>query len=181
MGDVKLIGGKGAGLVWLAENTDLGFEVPDFEIIDTTFYEDFIKQSLFARLASMLHEKAEPDKTFTGAFSVPGRLEERCNVLYEKFKGDSVAVRSSGVVSEDSDKFSGAGIYDSFFIEPEDLTPKTLLDAVLKVYASVNNPRAVQYRLENWLGQETMAVIVQKVGKGYNGVAMSRLQARAGI
>ena len=32
------LGGKGNGLVWLSQNTDLGFTVPRFEIIDSSFY-----------------------------------------------------------------------------------------------------------------------------------------------
>ncbi len=146
-------GGKGNGLVWLAQNTDLGFEVPRFEIIDTSF-----------------HNSGNLKK-----------LEDRCTELADKFQGEEVAVRSSAVLSEDSDKFSGAGIYDSFFVGPQDLTPQRLQEEVLKVHASVNNDRAVQYRKQIGIGEERMAVVVQKAVEGMNGVAMSRLPQRAGI
>ncbi|MBS3079103.1 hypothetical protein J4218_03205 [Candidatus Pacearchaeota archaeon] len=151
-------GGKGNGLVWLAQNTDLGYDVPQFEIIDTSFYEQFKGQS-----------------------QTPQRLEEKCRELSQKFSGRAVSVRSSGVVSEDNDRFSGAGIYETFFLESMQLTPQSLHDSVLKVYSSVDSERAVQYRKEAGLGNEKMAVVVQEIADGENGVFMSRLPARAGI
>lgn len=155
--DTQKFGGKGTGLIWLSQNTDLGFNVPEFEIIDTSYHEEFLKQP-----------------------SCTESLEKKCLELADKFKEKSVAVRSSAVVSEDNEELSGAGIYDTFFLYGNELKPNTLVDAVLKVYESVNSPRAVQYRKENGLDDERMAVVVQKLSHDigfYNGVTQSRLQA----
>ena len=112
-----LFGGKGNGLLWLAENTDLGFQVPKFEIIDTSYYEDFLRQPVLDQFARRIYQRAHPDERGVGTHhKCPKRLEEKCIELFQMFNGTGVAVRSSGVVSEDSDKFSGAGIYESFFI-----------------------------------------------------------------
>jgi len=152
MGNHNLLGGKGSGLVWLAENKDLGFEVPEFMIIDISYQDE--------------HQT---------------KLEERCSELAEHFQGKKVAVRSSAVVSEDSDKHSGAGIYDTFFLDAGELDRRSLFDTVRRVYASVDSDRAIQYREQAGLENERMAVIVQEFVKGMNGVTMSRLPARSGI
>lgn len=183
--DVSKVGGKGAGLIWLAQNTDLGYKVPEFEIIDASFYEDFIRQQKVAQFDALLHTIAT-GKEFRGLFNPRrfGTLEEKCTELSEKFKGRAIAVRSSAVVSEDSDEHSGAGLYDTHFLggrQQKPVTPQNLFDAVLKVYSSVNNPAAVRYRKENNLGEERMAVIVQEMAQGYNGVAFSRMPWRKDI
>lgn len=184
--DVKKFGGKGAGLVWLAQNTDIGYNVPEFGIIDTSYYEDFLKQAGLARIAALLRNKANPGENHVGTYmpGCPKRLEERCMELAEKCRGMAVAVRSSAVVSEDNEKLSGAGIYETFFLEKGELSEKTLADAVLKVYQSVESPRAVQYRKSNGLGEERMAVVVQRLSnaEGFvNGVVQSRLHTIANI
>jgi len=156
-------GGKAKGLVLLVENTDLGYKVPQFEIIDTSYYEDFLKQPVFAQIAALIHQKAYPDERVIVTHQrCPKRLEERCTELSQIFGGSGAAVRSSGIVSEDTKKFSGAGIYDTFFIHPEDLNPQSLQDVVLRVYASVQNSRAVKYRQEAGLGNESMGVVIQE-------------------
>lgn len=163
--DTKRFGGKGSGLMWLAQNTDLGYIMPTFEIIDTSYYEDFLRQPIMAQIVALLHNRANPGDNHVGVYEpkCPERLEERCReLLTERFSGRAVAVRSSAVISEDSERLSGAGIYETFFLQEDELTPKSLADAVLKVYASVNSPKAVQYRKMNSLGDERMAVIVQE-------------------
>jgi len=177
---VQKYGGKGSGLIWLTNNTDLGYKVPHFSIIDTSYHEECLKQELFATLASQIYQIHHPDEQVRGKIErIPQRLEEKCKALTRKFKGRAVSVRSSAVVSEDSDRFSGAGIYDTFFLSEKELNEKSLQEAVLKVYASVNSPRAVQYRKEAGLEDERMAVVVQELSDGnshIHGVMQSRLQ-----
>jgi len=163
--NISRLGGKGAGLVWLTKNTDLGFNVPEFEIIDISFYEDYL-----------FYLVSDDDSR-----NCPDNLREKCSGLAKKFNGKNIAIRSSGVISEDSDKFSGAGIYDTFFLKKEAVNSENLEMAVLNVYKSVNCDRAIQYRKESGLADEKMAVVVQKFADGSNGVAMSRLPAMAGI
>ncbi len=173
-------GGKGAGLHWLVQNEDLGFKVPEYDVVDTSYYDDFLRQQELAKLASVLHT-ISTGQSAVGSFQVPQSLEDKCAELAQRFKGRDLMIRSSGVISEDSDQHSGAGIYDSFQLRADELTPHTLLNTVLRVYASVNNERAVAYRNEFGLGNEKMAVVVQELMNGFNGVAMSRLPARSGI
>lgn len=180
MSEIAQIGGKGKGLVWLSQNTDLGYKVPEFDIIDASFYDEAMKQLELGRVLRFVRGIQEPSMIVEGV-CVPKRLEERCTELAQRFTGRGIAVRSSGLISEDNDKFSGAGIYDSFFLEPKELTPQNLQKAVLRVYASVDSERAVDYRRKAELGDERMAVVVQEIAEGENGVAMSRLPSRAGI
>jgi len=163
MNNTNLISGKGKGLVWLAQNADelselcgATVQVPEFEKLGVTFYDDFLNDSF-------------------------DRLEDRCAELAEQFKGRKVAVRSSAVVSEDSSEHSGAGVYHTEFVDADDLSPDSLANAVLEVYDSVESESAIQYRKEAGLTDERMEVIVQEFTKGLNGVAMSRLPAKAGI
>ena len=44
MSRIAPISGKASGLVWLAENTDLGYKVPEFDVIDASFYDEAMKQ-----------------------------------------------------------------------------------------------------------------------------------------
>lgn len=181
MSKITAMGGKGKGLVWLAENADLGYQVPKFDIIDPSYHEDVLKQESLAGIIGILQTRATGQQHIGKATRVVRRLEDRCQELANQFNGKSVMVRSSAVLSEDSDRFSGAGIYDSFKIGADELTPDALLDTVLKVYASVNSDRAKQYRRNNNLSDERMEVIIQEFAGGVNGVVMSRLPARAGI
>src|SRR3989344_4682473 len=103
--DVSRLGGKGAGLVWLSQNTDLGFEVPEFEVVDTSYYEEWQRQLGIAKLAAILKSKASGNREFVNV-PFPRRLEEKCVELAQRFEGREVAVRSSAVVSEDSEKHS---------------------------------------------------------------------------
>jgi phosphoenolpyruvate synthase/pyruvate phosphate dikinase len=148
-------GGKGEGLIWLLDNTDIGYKVPEFDIIDTSYYLDFLQGNT-------------------------GSLQRLCNELALKYKGRNVAVRSSAVLSEDNEQFSGAGIYDTFFVD--NLTPELLEEKVKQVYVSVNSSVAVTYRSSAGLGEEQMAVVVQeRCNSIFNGVMQSRLHSLKGI
>ena len=179
----RKIGGKASGLKWLKENRDLGFVVPEFRVIDTSYYDEYARIQESTRLVSALASVCSGSETHA-FFNPPQRLEEKCNAIARHFNGKAISVRSSAVVSEDNENISGAGIYDTFFLDAEQITPKNLLEKVLQVYASVNSERAIAYRMENGVKGEQMAVIVQKVVEGYgyaHGVVKSRLPARAGV
>jgi len=179
----RKIGGKASGLKWLKENTDLGFRVPEFRVIDTSYYDEYARIQESARLVSALASVCSGTETHA-FFNPPQRLEERCNAIAKHFSDKGVSVRSSAVVSEDNEKLSGAGIYDTFFLDAEQITPKSLLEKVLQVYASVNSERALAYRRENGVEGEQMAVIVQKLINKVgcrHGVIRSRLPGRSGI
>jgi len=181
MDNILAKGGKGKGLVWLAENTDIGYSVPKFDILNISYHEDILKQGALANIIGALQTKVTGQLYVGKITGNVKRLEDKCEYLANQFKGKNVMVRSSALISEDNNKFSGAGIYDSFEISSKNLSPQSILNAVLKIYSSVDSERAVQYRKSNGLDDERMEVVVQKLEEGYNGVAMSRLQARAGI
>ncbi|MFH1308120.1 MAG: PEP/pyruvate-binding domain-containing protein [archaeon] len=175
------LGCKGQGLVWLAENSDIGYTVPEFEVIDSSYYEELLKQQKLAQLSSLLHNIVNPEDNFVGRWNIPARLEEKCRALSKQFRGREIAVRSSALLSEDSDKFSGAGIYNTVFLKGNSVFTKNLLEAVLEVYASVHSDEAVKYREKAAIQDEKMAVVIQEAVEGDNGVAMSRLPAREGV
>lgn len=180
MNEHNTVGGKGTGLLWLCQHTDLGFSVPEFEIIDTSYYDEIKRHQKLSQLTALL-KQIKNDGKWIGSYHPPSRLEERCNDLIARFTGRDIAIRSSAVISEDSTQFSGAGIYKTYFIKASQLHIQNLVQAILSVYESVDTPQALRYRTENQLGEEHMAVIIQEVATGDNGVALSRLPAREGI
>jgi len=82
-----------------------------------------------------------------------------------------LVVRSSAI-GEDSLTASAAGQYESFL----DVTSVPALEqAILRCQGSYNLPAAVQYRQRQGLGEEGMAVLVQRQVQGaFSGVAFSR-------
>jgi phosphoenolpyruvate synthase/pyruvate phosphate dikinase len=154
-------GGKGNGLLLLTQNTDLGFEVPNFEIIDTSFYENVLTQRQLAEISALMMTRVTGQQHMGRVLRVPKRLEDKCSEISETFKGNKLAIRSSAVISEDTSKFSGAGIYSTFFVEPNELSSKSIEEAVLKVYNSVDSEKAIKYRRVAGLVEERMAVVVQ--------------------
>jgi phosphoenolpyruvate synthase/pyruvate phosphate dikinase len=176
------IGGKAEGLVWLAKNKDLGYKVPRFEIIDASYHEEFRKKPIYAQLTNLLARKVNPEIETRCSFNqISEGLERKCQRLARIFAGRGVSVRSSAVLSEDGSSHSGAGIYETHFIREEELTPEAIVQAVLKVYNSVNSPKAVEYRESIGVEDEQMGVVVQKLlgdsYKRFHGVVNSRLPA----
>ena len=177
-----LIGGKAEGLFWLAKNTDLGYKVPGFEVLDVSYHEEFRKQQLYAQLTDILFRKANPGIETIGAFNpITERLEIKCQRLAKRFEGSGVSVRSSAVLSEDNVKHSGAGIYETYFIDRDNLTSEAIAKAVTKVDDSVSSQKAIDYRSKIGVEDEQMGVIVQRLlgnsYKRFHGVVNSRLPA----
>lgn len=87
--------------------------------------------------------------------------------LLERAGGVPLIVRSSSLLEDNFDT-SFAGKYDSFFL-PNQGTPEenlsALINAIIKVYASVLRPEALIYRARMGLTDydERMAVLIQKV------------------
>lgn len=176
--DHSRIGGKGKGLVWLTQHQNLGYKVPEFDVIDTSYHDDFLRnRTIGGIIGSLIRQtgwQVVSNNTSQMSQSLPRRAKEKVEELHARFKGRRLAVRSSASVSEDNEKFSGAGIYDSVFLEERGWTQADLERAVSQVYLSVDSQKAVEYRRRNGLGDERMAVIVQELVEGCNGVAMSR-------
>lgn len=70
-------------------------------------------------------------------------------------------VRSSAVFSEDGEKATGAGVYDSVRVYGGSEF-KDFKDAVVKVYESTESPQARAYRAQYGIDKEEMGLIIQK-------------------
>jgi pyruvate,water dikinase len=82
-----------------------------------------------------------------------------------------LVVRSSAV-GEDSEQASAAGQYETIL---NVYTREALQQAIARCQASYDNPGAVQYRRDQGLPEDAMAVLIQKQVRGvFSGVAFSR-------
>jgi len=182
MNNIKKFGGKGASLLWLSENENIGYKVPEFEILDTSYHEDHLKQPKLAQISAQLQSIVNPKLNLRGTYQkITPRLRKKLEGLVDRFKGrEGVAVRSSAVSSEDSEKVSGAGIYDTVHLHDRHFDLESLEDAVLQVFGSVESETARNYRQQAGVEDERMAVVVQELSNDvnyFNGVMQSRLQA----
>ncbi len=136
-------GGKADGLVWLIENqkleknTELRYIVPNFEMLDFSFYLDSTKEE---------------------TFSPSEKLLDKANYFVDKFKGKPVIVRSSSLKEDGNNSF--AGIYKSIIID--NITPNNLLSAITEVYQSLKLPKAKTYRAEHGIDDDKMGLIIQE-------------------
>ena len=69
-------------------------------------------------------------------------------------------VRSSAVKSEDGDKHSGAGVYKSIAVKPED--KEAFIHAVEEVYRSTRDDAALSYQESVGVTNELMGLVVQQ-------------------
>lgn len=73
-------------------------------------------------------------------------------------------VRSSAVKSEDGDKHSGAGVYKSIAVKPEN--KEAFIHAVEEVYRSTRDDAAVCYQESVGVTNELMGLVVQQYQEG---------------
>jgi pyruvate,water dikinase len=78
---------------------------------------------------------------------------------YYEYLGGKVAVRSSSV-AEDGTKNSFAGQYDTFLNQ---IGLDKVETAAINCFASLDNPRAIEYRKERGVGEDRMSVLVQRM------------------
>lgn len=136
--DPEAIGGK----AWnLARLTSRGYPVPDWIVVTGEAWKRF---------------GFRPDETHTAAeildLRLPTEIEEPIASWMDGQDG-CVAVRSS-VSVEDSDRFSHAGMMESFLYQR---TLEDVLESLRKCWASAFSERAVQYRRQS--GQNAWDVI----------------------
>lgn len=79
-----------------------------------------------------------------------------------------VIVRSSAVHSEDGERVTGAGIYESVPILYDDLNFNKFKSAVIEVYKSTDSEKAKAYRREYGIKDEQMGIILQNYLLGDN-------------
>jgi len=180
-GDVKVIGGgaiggKAQGLVRIARDVlgttaegdfpEFVVRVPDFAVIGTDVFREFVETNDLARLETA----GLPDDRIAHAFQrgeMPPLVVGELRALVEE-RRTPLAVRSSSLL-EDALEHPFAGVYATKMTpnnQPSaDERFRRLLEAVKFVWASTYFAAAVSYResIDTGGREEAMAVIVQEV------------------
>ncbi|MHC1560808.1 PEP/pyruvate-binding domain-containing protein [Actinomycetospora sp. C-140] len=151
-GDVALAGGKGANL---GELVRAGLPVPPGVVLTTDAYAAFVD-------AAGLDVTAVGDvrAAFLGA-AVPVEVAREVRAAYADLGAGPVAVRSSAT-AEDLADASFAGQQETFLdVRGED----AVLDAVVRCWASLWTPRAIDYRARQGIAPADvrLAVVVQRM------------------
>ncbi|HPN83978.1 MAG TPA: PEP/pyruvate-binding domain-containing protein [Victivallales bacterium] len=182
--DISSVGGKGRSLFTLKLK---GFPVPDFFVVQSEFFKEFIKsnnlmESVEFELARKEISQMRWEEMWDASLRIRNLLMKteisesmRTEILdAARSLSDvkSFAVRSSSI-SEDGAELSFAGIHDSFVDVCGD---EELIKNIKLVWASLWSPSAFVYAKEMGyrIHQESMAVVVQKFVKGdFSGVMFS--------
>lgn len=158
-------GAKAANLMVFAEHLELlrntagekyyqqEIDIPPFIPVDTSLYE------LWQHNTAMFEEQlAELNAAALKLVTNESKFDEDGYPIAEIPR--VVAIRSSAVRSEDGEDMTGAGVYDSVAADPRD--PVAFRQAIEKVFASTNSPRAVQYRKQHGIDGEQMGLVIQQ-------------------
>ncbi len=167
---LELYGGKASNL---AKLTDAGFNVPAGFAISTIAYDEFIivngietviKSNLSKLDFSSQKSLEETSSVIVGQFEKGKMTSEISAEIKENLRGfderTHFAVRSSAT-AEDLPSMSFAGLQDTYLnIKAEDIEKY-----VKKCFASLWSARAISYRNENNILQETvkLSVVVQRI------------------
>jgi len=157
LGDVELVGGKGANL---GEMYNLGIPVPNGFVVTSTAYFEFIEEnSLKAKIKTILDQTNpdDPDQLLSASKKIrsivrQARINDNTAISimkaykrlsdYGGLKDVPVAVRSSAT-SEDSADASFAGQQETFL---HVVGEANVLEKVKECWASLFTPRAIFYR-----------------------------------
>jgi pyruvate,water dikinase len=161
------VGGKAWNLLRLVEK---GLPVPRFLVVTTRVFEEVtarIQPAIEAALANLdprrqadaEHAAEKIRAAFLGAGLAAGDRERLVALHAALWKPETlVAVRSSGVAEDASDR-SFAGQMDTFL----DVRPEKLEASVLACFASAWSPRALLYRALHGARDLGVAVLVQEM------------------
>ncbi len=179
------IGGKAAGMLLAYKvlqreaaargiDVDRFISIPEsFYLGSDVFYEFHTSNDLFRFMNQKYKRPEEMVADYPQIYDaylesqLPEHIQGELAYLLEKVGKAPLIVRSSSLLEDNFDT-SFAGKYDSFFL-PNQGTPennlKELIQAVIKVYASVVRPEALIYRDHMGLTDydERMGVLIQKV------------------
>lgn len=164
--DTAAVGGKAAGLNWLAGH---GFRCPPAACVTAAAYDAYVAaHGLGERLASLSASIADAGarselETLLRAYPFPAGLGDELAREVEAWggvDGGLLAVRSSGV-GEDSSTMSFAGQHATVL----GVAPADVEQAVRTCWLSLWSDRAVSYRANRGLGAAwaRMAVVVQQL------------------
>ena len=162
----KNLGGKANSLIKLREKN---FNVPDFFVIDSSEYIEFLKfNSLYDKIKELANQKKYSliKKLIINA-NFSDSLETKIEENFTKLDSNLVSVRSSAL-NEDGLEKSFAGQYNTFL----NVTLKELEDKIKLCWCSLYEENVLSYSKEqNLYG---MCVIIQKmINPEYAGVAFS--------
>ena len=164
---ISEVGGKGYSLAIL---TNKGFNIPKGFIITSELFFDFLKvNDLTERIEKLsvginednFREKSEQVRNLLLSSEIPRGIALEVKDALSKLNVQYVSIRSSAA-SEDSQKASFAGLFDTFLNVKSDAD--LVLENVKKCWASLFNGRAVVYRIRKEIPHlEGMAVVVQEM------------------
>ncbi|RPI53484.1 MAG: phosphoenolpyruvate synthase, partial [Chloroflexi bacterium] len=161
-GDVDRAGGKAANL---GELIRARIPVPPGFAVTTAAYDRFVADNdLGETIARALHEARGTGATIRAAFegaSIPRDVEAEILAAYERLERGPVAVRSSAT-AEDLPEAAFAGQQDTYL---NVAGPEGVLEAVRRCWASLWTDRAIAYRAQQEVDQESvkLAVVVQRM------------------
>ncbi len=171
--DVEIVGGKGANL---GEMTQAGFPVPGGFVVTSAAYKHMIEENQLAdKIKDILKglDVEDPDALNRASRNVqkviesspfPKAIEEQVYKAYDKLGKDPlVAVRSSAT-AEDLPQASFAGQQETYLNVRGDAS---LLVHIRKAWASLFEPRAIYYRVQQGFDhfKVALAVPVQKMAQ----------------
>ncbi|MCB0210849.1 MAG: PEP/pyruvate-binding domain-containing protein [Anaerolineae bacterium] len=184
------IGGKAAGMILaynildrpeMEDEVDLSsyIALPETHFLGSDVYYNFKEINNFEQFSSqkyLTREEIEREyprilKAYLSG-NFPKDITQKLQDLLEDLGNCPIIVRSSSLL-EDNFGSSFAGKYDSYFLANQgtlDENVKALIEAIIKIYASVLTPDALFYRQIHGLDDydERMAILIQKVqGKQY--------------
>ena len=152
--DIPLVGGKGANL---GEMTRANIPVPPGFIVTVNAYYDFLQKSNIIEKIEKLLEPLDPNdskqlqrisaeiKEIIMEASMPPEAASLMKQAYAEMGNGLVAVRSSAT-AEDLPEASFAGQQSTYLNIQGD---EALVDAVQRCWASLFEPRAIYYRIQN--------------------------------
>jgi len=184
-GDRHRVGGKGYALSLLAKS---GFKIPRTVCITSDTYQEYVlKTGLRERILLELHRKDFKEMRWEEIWDCATRIrnmfltkplpddlaQEISNGIGDRFRGRTVAVRSSAP-EEDDAQSSFAGLHESFI---NVAGVESMLKHIRLVWASLWSDAALLYRQEIGLDvvKSSMAVVIQETVAGdRSGVVFTR-------
>lgn len=163
----EIYGGKGTSLLKLKE---LGYDVPNFFILDTTFFKKFIEYNNLRKDIENFIKDGDVIK-IQNVFKNANFSDDMLNRIYTSFEElntDVVSIRSSATQEDGKNKSFAGQFYTGLNINKENL-----IIEIKKCYASMFDIHIKEYINDSYDNLE-MAVVIQKMIKSeFSGVAFS--------
>lgn len=156
--DVESVGGKGANL---GECARVGLPVPPGFCVTTEAYRAAVGDGAVRLVQDAAKGDADAAREFVHGLPVPAVVSEKILAAYRELGEPAVAVRSSAT-AEDMADASFAGQQDTYLGVRG---PEAVMDAVRRCWASLWTDRAVDYRRQQGVSDEgiALAVVVQQM------------------